>query len=297
MGRVLIGVSSWSEPELVHSGFYPVEVKTAEARLKYYASQFQVAEIDSSYHFFPTQHNLNLWLGNTPESFLFNLKAFSLFTQHPTPFSSFPKTIREKYAGQIRTRDNVYLHHLSQAALEELWAVFIRTVDIFQKAGKLGAVLFQFPPWFHPEPKNFDYISSCREKLARYRMAVEFRVSSWLENHFSETVEFLREHKITLVCVDEPQGFKSSMPAVAEVTSPLAIIRFHGSNKENWEDKSAVLTEKYNYLYSESELQEWIPRIRSMAERSEELHIIFKNKHADFPVRNAIQMKELLGLA
>ena len=104
-------------------------------------------------------------------------------------------------------------------------------------------MLFQFPPWFHPEPKNFDYIASCRERLSQYQVAVEFRVGSWLDKHREETLKFLREHGIALVCVDEPQGFKSSVPPVAEVTAPLAIVRFHGRNKENWESKGIPATE------------------------------------------------------
>jgi uncharacterized protein YecE (DUF72 family) len=294
MGEILVGISSWADSELVRSGFYPPDVKTAEARLGYYASRFPVAEIDSSYHFFPTQRNLALWLENTPDGFTFDVKAFSLFTQHPTPFTSLPRTIREKYAGQIQAKGNIYLHHLPETAVDELWTISIRTIEFF--AGKLGVVLFQFPPWFHPEPKNFDYISSCREKLSKYPLAVEFQVGSWLDKHREETLKFLREHEITLVCVDEPQGLKSSVPPVYEVTAPIAIVRFHGRNKENWENKDIKTTEKFDYLYSEDELKEWVPRIRAMAEVSKELYIIFKNKHADFPVRNAVQMKALLSL-
>jgi uncharacterized protein YecE (DUF72 family) len=108
MGKILIGISSWADTELIHSNFYPPEVKTPESRLSYYASRFPIAEIDSSYHFFPTQRNLALWLENTPDGFKFNVKAFRLFTQHPTPFSSLPRTIREKYAGQIHAKGNIY---------------------------------------------------------------------------------------------------------------------------------------------------------------------------------------------
>ncbi len=296
MGRIMVGISSWAEPELVRSGFYPAEVTTPEARLRYYATRLNLAEIDSSYHYFPTQRNLKLWLDNTPDGFTFNVKAFSLFTQHPTPFSSLPRTIREKYASQIKAKGNVYLHHLPDAAVVELWSILIRTIESFRQEGKLGAVLFQLPPWFHPEPKNFDYLSSCREKLSLYQMAVEFRVGSWLDKYREETLKFLRAHEIALVCVDEPQGFKSSVPPVAEVTSPLAIVRFHGRNKENWERKGIPATEKFDYLYHEDELKEWVPRIHTMTEASKELHVIFKNKHIDFPIQNAIQMKELLHL-
>ncbi len=296
MAQILVGISSWADVELAHSGFYPPEVKTVETRLKYYASRFSIAEIDSSYHFFPTQRNLSLWLENTPGGFNFNVKAFSLFTQHPTPFSSLPKTIREKYAGRISAKGNIYLHHLPDEAVDELWEIFIGTVASFQNAGKLGAVLFQFPPWFHPESKNFDYIGSCRERLLKYPVAVEFQVGNWLDKHREETLKFLRERGLTLVCVDEPQGLKSSVPPVYEVTAPLAVIRFHGRNKENWEKKGVTATEKFNYLYNEVELDEWIPGIHAMTKNTEKLHIIFKNKHADFPVENALMMKKLLGL-
>jgi len=169
LGKILIGISSWADTELVHSGFYPPEVKTAEARLSYYASRFPITEIDSSYHFFPTQRNLALWLENTPEGFNFNVKAFSLFTQHPTPFSSLPRTIREKYTGQIHAKGNIYLHHLPDAAVDDLWAIFVRAMESFRNAGKLGAALFQFPLWFHPEPKNYDHINNCRERLYHIR--------------------------------------------------------------------------------------------------------------------------------
>jgi uncharacterized protein YecE (DUF72 family) len=296
MGRIRVGISSWAEPELLRSDFYPAEIKTPEARLSYYSSRFPIAEIDSSYHFFPTQRNLALWLENTPDGFIFNVKIFSLFTQHPTAFTSLPRTIREKYANQIQAKGNVYLHHLPESAVDELWKISISSVELFRKAKRLGVVLFQFPPWFHPEPKNFDYIDSCQEKLYPYQVAVEFQAGSWLEKSHDETLKFLRERRIALVCVDEPQGFKSSIPPVAEVTAPVAIIRFHGRNKENWERKSIPATEKFNYLYNENELREWLPKIHSIAENTNELHIIFKNKHSDYLVKNAVQMKELLGI-
>ena len=295
MGRILVGISSWAEPGLIQSGFYPTEVKTPQARLSYYASRFPVAEIDSSYHFFPTQRNLALWLENTPSGFTFDVKALGLFTQHPTQFTALPRTIREKYGGEIQAKGSVYLHHLPDEAVDELWAVFTRIIERIRTAGKLGAVLFQFPPWFHPEPQNFNYIVRCQDKLSGYQMAVEFRVGSWLDKRREETLDFLRKQGIALVCVDEPQGFKSSVPPVAEVTATLAIVRFHGRNQETWEQKGVVADEKFRYLYEENELKEWLPRIRGMAHKTDELHIIFKNKYSDFPIRNARQFIRLLG--
>jgi len=296
MGRILVGISAWADAGLVQSDFYPAQAKTPEARLKFYASRFSVAEIDSTYHFFPTQHNLTLWLENTPNGFAFDMKAYSLFTGQPTKFNALPRTIREKYGGQIDAKDNIYLHHLPEEAIDELWGIFIGAAESLRTAKKLGALLFQFPPWFHPEPRNFDYIARCRERLAPFPVAVEFRTGSWLDEHRKETLKFLREHGVSLVCVDEPQGLKSSVPPVSEVTAPFAMVRFHGRNSENWERGGTDATEKFNYLYGQDELQEWAPRILSMAKSARELHVIFKNKHADFPVKNAIQMKDMLGI-
>jgi len=295
MGRIRLGISTWSTPELEKSGFYPPEVKSAAGRLSYYASRFSVTEIDSSYHFFPTAHNMELWLENAPDGFVFDVRAFSLFTGQPTPLNSLPKSIGDKYGSRIQAKGNIYLHHLPEEAIEELWAVFGADVDRFHEAGKLGAVLFQFPPWFHPGPDSYGYIASCRNRLSQHRMAVEFRAGSWLEQHKEETLQFLRKLDITLVCVDEPQGFSSSLPPVAEATSDLAIIRFHGRNAGTWEKKGIPADERFNYLYSEEELKEWLPRIKQLAQTAE-VHVIFKNKHLDFPLRNVLQMQSLLGL-
>jgi uncharacterized protein YecE (DUF72 family) len=129
-------------------------------------------------------------------------------------------------------------------------------------------------------------------------MAVEFRAGSWFgEEHCEQTLEFLRQQEIALVCVDEPQGYRSSIPPLVEATSRLGIVRFHGRNSEDWERKGAPPDERFNYLYNLDELKEWQPRICRLAEQAEEVHVIFKNKHQDFPVRNASQTKQLLGIS
>ena len=100
MAKILVGTSSWADHSLVESGlFYPAEVKTPADRLSYYAKRFPIAELDSSYHFFPTRQNKDLWLNNTPSGFTFDLRAYSLFTGQPTTVSSLPRTIREEHEG------------------------------------------------------------------------------------------------------------------------------------------------------------------------------------------------------
>ncbi len=296
MARVLIGISSWADRGLVGSEYYPASVKTAAARLEYYSREFSLAEIDSSYHHFPMRRELDLWLNNVPEGFTFDVKAFSLFTQHPTPLTALPRSIREEFGPDIKAKGNIYWHHLPEKAAASLWAGFARSVESLRAADKFGAVMFQFPPWFHPAKENYSYIARVKEMLSPYQIAVEFRFDAWLnDEHRETTLRFLKDREIALVCVDEPQGFRSSIRPLATVTARLGVVRFHGRNAAAWEQKNTGPDEKFKYLYNKEELEEWLPRVRSMAAETEQLHVIFKNKHDDYPVKNALQFSRMLG--
>ena len=98
-----------------------------------------------------------------------------------------------------------------------------------------------------------------------------------------------------MVCVDEPQGLRTSVPPVAEVTSPVGMVRFHGRNVDNWEKKRISAEERFNYLYGEEELRTWVPKVRKMAEQAGKVHVIFKNKFRDYSVRNAREFTEMLA--
>jgi uncharacterized protein YecE (DUF72 family) len=295
MGRILIGTSSWADPSLQDSWFYPSEIKTPEDRLRYYSANFPITEIDSTYHILAGQKNISSWIEETPPEFVFDLKVFSLFTQHPTPLTSIPKDLRDKIPEASIASSHVYLHNLPEDAADELWKRFAKSIEPLASAGKLGLIMFQFPPWFHAYPENYAYLVRCREKLPDYRLAVEFRTRGWLKDENEKnTLQFLRDNKLCLVCVDEPQGFRSSLPAIAETTADIAAVRFHGRNVEAWEQKDVPAAEKFNYLYNEEELKEWAPRIRGLAEKAQSVHVIFKNKHLDFAVNNARQMREML---
>jgi uncharacterized protein YecE (DUF72 family) len=297
MSNIYVGTSSWADHSLVDSGlFYPQEVKTPAARLSYYSERFPIAEIDSSYHYFPTRKNLNLWLNNTPPGFVFDIRAFSMFTGHPSPPRSLPRSIREEHDELANHKGNLYLHHLQEDVAEKLWDIFLSDVRTIESAGKLGVILFQFPPWFHPNKENFEYLLTCREHFPEHQIAAEFRSGDWFsENNLEGTLAFLKQYRIALVCVDEPQGLKTSVPPAAEVTSSVGMVRFHGRNTENWEKKGIPAEERFNYLYNEEELTEWVPRVRKMAELADKVHIIFKNKFRDYPVRNAGEFIEMLA--
>ncbi|MDD5590928.1 MAG: DUF72 domain-containing protein [Dehalococcoidales bacterium] len=296
MGDIMIGTCSWTDPTLIECGrFYPRLSLSAEARLRYYASQFPVVEVDSSYYALPGETTSGLWVTRTGTNFIFDIKAFRLFTQHPTPPSSLPQDIRTALPSRIRDKNSLYHYDLPRDVLQEIWRRFRQAMLPLDSAGKLGVVLFQFPPWFCYGEGQCAYILSCQQNLPQYTIAVEFRHNSWFDQvNMEHTLSFLRRHNLPLVCVDEPQGFSSSVPPLAEATSDIALVRFHGRNHEAWDKKGIGAAERFNYLYSEEELAEWVDRIRYLATKTRQLHILFNNCQQDKAVVNASQMRLML---
>ncbi|MFO7773582.1 MAG: DUF72 domain-containing protein [Dehalococcoidia bacterium] len=297
MGTIRVGTCSWTDPTLVNAGrFYPDSTRSAQARLQYYASQFNIVEVDSSYYAMPSERNSYLWAERTPADFLFDFKAFRTFTNHPTPVNSLPKNIREQLTPPSQQRGNLYYRDFPAELADELWQQFENSLLPLDSAGKLGIVLFQFPPWFYPNPQELDYITMCKEKLPQYRIAIEFRNNSWLsEKNKTMTLDFLRRNDLPFVCVDEPQGFKSSVPPVAEATSDIGLVRFHGRNTDTWEKKGIGPAERFNYLYTEDELRPWASKIQELARQTREMHVLFNNCHEDKAVINARQICFMLG--
>src|SRR6266496_3849374 len=140
-GKVLVGISSWTEPTLVKEGtFYPPEAKSAEERLRFYASQFPIVEVDSSYYFPPSERNSALWIERTPKDFTFNVKAYSLLTQHPTKVDSLYKEVKEALPEELAGKRNVYAERIPPELLDEVWQRFASALMPLHSAGKLGCV-------------------------------------------------------------------------------------------------------------------------------------------------------------
>lgn len=289
MGQILVGVSSWTEPTLISGAkFYPPSVKTAEGRLRYYSSQFPIVEVDSTYYGMPAEVTSGLWVNRTPDKFIFDIKAFRIFTQHPTMRQVLPKDIREALPADIQSKKSIYYRDIPIELQKELWTRFEQALLPLDSAGKLGEVLFQFPHWFCPGNEQREYIKSCKENLPQYRISVEFRHGSWVnEKNMERTFNFLRENQLAYVCVDEPQVVGSSVPPVIAATADLGVVRFHGRNKEAWGSDNRYASGRFNYLYSEEELEEWRPKVRELASMTRELHVIFNNCYDDKAVRNA----------
>jgi len=295
-GRILIGTSSWTDPTLIKDGhFYPPEARTAETRLRFYATKFPIVEVDSTYYFPPSEQNSVLWIERTPPDFTFNIKAYSLLTNHPTRAESIYKDLQPALPEGKR---RVYRDKLPDEVVEEVWQRFRDALMPLHSAGKLGAVLFQFPQWFVISKKNKAYIEECASRLPDFRVAVEFRHKSWMEErNAEETLSFLEERNLPFVCVDMPQGFDSSIPPISAATAKdISMVRFHGRDRTAWSSKSETASERFRYDYAKDELSEWVPKIDALAGQTRETHVLMNNCYQDFAVRNGHELGELLGL-
>ena len=296
MGDIRVGTASWTDKTLIDcQRFYPEEATTAEERLRFYATRFATVEVDSSYYGLPSARNAQLWAERTPESFSFVVKAFRLFTLHHTAPDALPKDIRAAL-GAV-TKKNLYYADLPEEIAIELWSRFRSALAPLQRANKLAGVLFQFPPWCLRSRPNYEHILRCQEILAGAQICVEFRNRTWFDDsHRDEVLQFEREHGVSHVVVDEPQGFASSIPWLGEVTAPsLVMVRLHGRNANTWEAKGlASSAERFNYLYSPAELNELADKVRPLAAKAGRTHVYFNNNFEDYGVRNALDFGHLL---
>jgi uncharacterized protein YecE (DUF72 family) len=287
MSRILIGTASWTDKSLIASGrFYPPKCNTPDDRLRYYASQFPLVEVDSTYYAMPAARVAQLWAERTPADFTFNVKAFRLFTGHQTAPSALPRDIAQAL-GPIKTR-HVYYKDFPGELAAEMWRRFREAIAPLQQSGKLAAVHFQFAPWVAFHPRNRAHIEACQQQLEGHTLAVEFRNKSWFEGkHAAVTLDFERERGLVNVIVDEPQGMANSIPSVWEVTTPaLSIVRLHGRNHETWNKKGLhASSERFDYDYDDRELEDLARKVEAIVAAS--THVVLNNNFEDQGQRNA----------
>jgi uncharacterized protein YecE (DUF72 family) len=294
MPQFLVGTASWTDPSLVKSDtFYPPSLKTAEERLKFYAAQFKTVEVDSSYYALPSEKNSRLWVERTPNEFVFNVKAFAWLTQHAAETPRLPLAIKEMLTPAQKAEPR--LKNPPAAALDLAFQMFASALGPLRDAVKLGMLLFQFPPYFTCNARNFDYLAGLRDRVAGAPIAVEFRHPSWIaeQSRRRETMNFLHRHELAYVSVDAPVS-PTIVPSFLEVTGTDAYVRFHGRNRENWFRKGIEVAERYKYLYSERELAEWAGRIKEL-KGVKRAFVIFNNCYRNFGIMNATTMAQMLA--
>ena len=281
----MVGTASWTEKTLLERGlFYPPEVKSAEERLKYYSRHFPTVEVDSTYYAIPSERNARLWAERTPAGFVFHIKAFSMLTGYSTAIKSLPRAIREILPEELKSRDQE--RNFLDEVVEQVSLMFQSALLPLKNANKLGFILFQFPPWFTPLPEAYPQMEKIREIFIEFNLAFEFRNWKW-----NTTLELRRLKNsltslgITYVVVDAPwiKGFRGPVMA----TTPVAYFRFHGRNRENWFKKGIETARRYEYLYTDQEIEEWAKRIKALCSNLEKGFVVYNNCFKDYGLKNA----------
>ena len=247
---------------------YPADLRNAEM-LSYYERVlgFDCTELNFTYYSMPTQKTMHSLLEKTSDSFQFLVRTHADMTHNI-------------YADEAR-------HEIKDT--REVFEKFVFGIDPLVKAGRLGSVLVQWPTSFYPRPDHVEYLAKCRTWLGDLPVSVEFRNSGW---NTQEAYTFLGNHSLGLCVVDEPH-ITRLMPFAPRVTTDVAYFRFHGRSS-HWFDGPKEL--RYDYLYSEGELREFIPHIRKLEEQSRVTYVAFNNCHAGAAARNALMTKQFLDL-
>jgi uncharacterized protein YecE (DUF72 family) len=269
-GNIFIGTSGWSYPkgEGTWTGhFYPAG-KINE--LEYYSQFFNTVEINSSFYRPPSPAFAENWVKRTPDGFLFTVKLWQKFTH--------PKMYKEATGEEAA---------ISQEDVD----LFKRGIGPLVKAGKLGAVLAQFPPSFRNDDYGRHILGAVIRTFGGYRLAVELRHRSWSDEEI--TGKMLRESDIAWVQIDEPK-FSSSVAADIPLTSDMAYFRFHGRNKEMWWEGDSET--RYKYLYTPNEIAELSGKVKEAADKTRLLFAFFNNHWQAYAPRNAVDMMRNLQL-
>ena len=271
---VRIGTCSWAD-EALSKYFYPPKLPAKE-RLAYYAQLFDTVEVDSTYYRLPAESMVEGWAERTPDGFTMHVKAFGLMTRHPVKVEVLPEDLRDAMPVDERGR----VDRPPRELRGEVFRRFLEALEPLRAAGKLGGILFQLPPYVVFKEHSLDYLTWAKEQLGGDEMLVEFRHRSWLdEENRAETLAFLEDLGAAYVTVDAPRSdtAKNLVPTVPAVTAKTAYVRFHGRNLGTWNKRGGSAAERFDYLYSDEELEELVPTLAELAQQSERAFAFFNN--------------------
>jgi uncharacterized protein YecE (DUF72 family) len=292
-GKILVGTSSWADPGFVKE-WYPPRMPSRE-RLPWYAQRFEYVELNSSFYAVPDRNTVHKWVEDTPDGFVFDVKAHRLLSRHAAPVESLPPELRDQ--ADTTGRGRVRLTPELETALAER---LVEETAPLAEADKLGAYLIQLTPAFGPRDHDLDELSGLVAALKPHRVAVELRHRGWVrEKRRDQTLTWFSDHEVAFVCVDAPPGdeipiMPSDLDAVT--TDGLAYVRLHGRNAEGYLTGKSV-AERFGWRYDDAELEEVADRTRALAEQAGEVHVAFNNNRDDDAPTAAQRFRALLGQA
>jgi uncharacterized protein YecE (DUF72 family) len=265
--RIRVGPAGWSYPDWVGYA-YPAKKPRGFHEAAYLAEFFDTIEINTSfYNPIRAEHAVG-WVERVAANanFMFTAKMWQRFTHGPNPSAPSPGAEDEK---------------LVRAGF-----------DVLRDAGKLGAVLLQFPFSFHRTEETFEYLDGLLKRFANYPLVVEVRHATW---NVPEVLELLRERGVGFCNIDQPVIGKSLEPS-ARATGPVGYVRLHGRRYDTWfsDDETIASFERYNYLYAEEELRPWVARVEKVAKAARDVYVITNNHYQGKGVVNALQLISML---
>ena len=272
---IRVGTCSWAD-EALSKYWYPKGTPAGE-RLRYYAEHFDTVEVDSTYYRLPVEEMVERWAERTPDGFVMHVKAFGVMTRHPVKVEQLPPDLRDEAPKDDRGR----VDRPSREFRAEVFRRFRAALEPLRSAGKLGGLLFQFPPYVVPKEASYDYLAWAREQVEGDQMLVEFRHRRWYEDdQRAETLRFLEEHEMAHVVVDAPRTDGKNVPlTVQALTAPILYVRLHGRNADTWNVRGGSAAERFDYLYPEQELAEWVDPLRELSEQAQEAYVLFNNNN------------------
>jgi uncharacterized protein YecE (DUF72 family) len=272
---IRIGTCSWAD-EALSRHWYP-EGLPARERLAYYAERFSTVEVDSTYYRVPTESMVRGWAERTPDEFVMHIKAFGLMTRHPVKLEQVPAELREGLPVDERGR----VDRPPREARGAVFRAFLDALAPLRQAGKLGGILFQLPPYVVWKPSSLDYLEWAQGQLGGDLMLVEPRHRSWFaEGIRTELLRWLEERGMAWVVVDAPKVDAANVPGtLAAVTAPVTYVRFHGRNAGTWNARGGSAAVRFDYLYGDDELREWVPTFRRLSEDAEQAYAFFNNNN------------------
>jgi len=268
---VRIGTCSFADEALVKA-WYPRGVSSGEARLRYYAERFDTVEIDSTFYRLPEERTTTAWAERVPDGFVFHVKAFAPMTRHGVRHAALPRELQELLAPDERGR----VERMPRGARRLVFEAFKAAIEPLRAAGKLGGILLQMAPYVVYRDRSLDYLAWAAAQLEGYDVLVEFRHRSWFaEEHRARTLAFLEQHGLTNVIVDAPRlEAKNLIPTVVALTTPIGYLRLHGRNARTWNIRGGGAAERFDYLYEERELMEWVEPLRELAGQAEQVYVL-----------------------
>jgi uncharacterized protein YecE (DUF72 family) len=260
---IKLGTSGFSFPDWKGT-VYPQKLKQADM-LEYYEQElgFEACELNFTYYRLPDPYTMEKMGKKVGRDFEFTIKASKEMTHE-----FFDKGIKE---------------------IRPIFKAFHQGIEPLAAAGKLGAILLQFPTFFKHTEENLEYLEQAKDWLKPYPLVIEFRNRDWLGE---TTYKLLKKDKLGICVVDEP-ALPRLLPYEPMATSSIGYFRFHGRNKQ-WFQADAH--QRYNYLYSPAELKGFLPGIKQVAQQTTKTFAFFNNCFMGQSAQNAAQIREMLGI-